>query len=145
MLPFISIPEKVFYSLCRTFLLKDIHSENSCVWGHFWGWLKSKTFKPPELLRRCYQNRFPPSENAGGRESWEKYVLLLWSSNALSLKPYIIEKIEGKWLSYHCYLTFYRCKGNGNEWFQHRSFNKAEHGVTKHFSKVLDGKCCMLP
>lgn len=34
---------------------------------------------------------------------------------------------------------------NGNEWFQHRSFNKAEHGVTKHSCQVLDEKCCVLP
>lgn len=75
-----------------------------------------------------------------------KYISLLFqSSNALSLKPSIIEKIEGKCLSYHSSLTSYRCKRNGNEWFQHRSFNKAEHGVTKRSSKVLDGKCCVLP
>lgn len=40
-------------------------------------------------------------------------------------------------------LTLYRYKRNGNEWFEHRSLNKAEPGVTKHSSRVLEnGVCC---
>lgn len=59
-----------FYSLCITSLLKEIYSENNYVWEHFLG-ERETLLSPLNFRGDTVRNRFPPSENKGGREYWE--------------------------------------------------------------------------